>query len=89
MLTPHVPFDAAEPPPEAVLADVAEDTTHPEYVYFSLVVVFVFPIANIPTLLLPAADPQYEVALEAVAEDTTQPEYVYLFLVVDGESPAL
>jgi hypothetical protein len=58
MLTPLVPFEAAEPRCDAAVAAPPALTTQPEYVYLSRVVeaLGAFPSAKMPTVLLPAAE---------------------------------
>ena len=73
-------FPAAEPYIEGVLADVATAFASQAYVYL-LRIKLVFPIANIPLVLLPAAEPERERALEDVAVQLVSLAYVYLFLV--------
>ena len=73
---PIVELPAAEPALDAVLEEVADVTTQPEYVYLSRVVDGepVQPNANMPTVEFPTAVPSTEAADAAVAEALTQPE---------------
>ena len=63
-------FPAAPDPKETALDAVAEETTQPEYVYFSLVVDAhpVIPRAKMPSVLFPAAVPELEATFDDVAE---------------------
>jgi len=71
-----MPFDAAEPQLDAVVAAVPAVTTQPEYVYLSRVVDRdgAFPSAKIPTVLLPAAEPLFDPTVAAPPALTTSPE---------------
>ena len=75
MFTPVVPSDAAEPKHEAAVAAPPALTTQSEYVYLSRVVtgpLLVWPIAKIPTVLLPAAELRFDPTLAAPPALTTQ-----------------
>jgi len=83
---PTVLFPAADPYLDVAVDAVADEFTHPEYVYLLRVVdeLGVCPNAKIPIDELPAADCDPPATDEEAPDDTTQPEYVYLFLIVDA-----
>ena len=88
--TPVVPFDAAEPFALATLADVAEETTQPEYVYLLRVaekLKQIKPMAIIPTVLLPAAELYNDGDVDAVPAVLVHPEYVNLSCVFTTPTP--
>jgi hypothetical protein len=77
-LTPIIPFDAAAPCEEALLAAVAVELESPEYVYLLRVVTapeqFAFPKAKIPVDEFPVALWYIDGAVADVPDETTQPE---------------